>query len=268
MSRSLPSHVGNSRPSGSLRLRLGVKRLLDILISSVLIMVFVPVFAIAAVAVLAGSGRPLLFRQNRVGRDGRRFMMIKFRTMQNDAELQLDALRADNARTGPLFKATNDPRVTTVGRVLRRLSIDELPQLFNVLGGQMSLVGPRPALPEEVDNFPVELRARESMPQGLTGLWQLEGRLDADFSRYTELDLRYIEEWSLRLDLWILLRTPFVVVRQAFNRSEVVPGELFHQEPGTSTRSIAFEREPVHEGPVDVGIVRVAALTSPLELAE
>lgn len=212
--------VSSKRPLG-LRVRLGVKRTFDLLVASLTVLVMLPVMAVIAVLILVSSGRPILFRQVRVGRDGEEFTMLKYRTMAVDAEAQLDEVSAGNARSGPLFKRNDDPRVTPIGRILRRSSLDELPQLFNVIGGSMSLVGPRPALPREVVNFPPELRARETLPQGLTGLWQVENRTDAHFSKYIESDLAYVENWSLHLDLWILLRTPFAVVKHALCRSEV-----------------------------------------------
>lgn len=218
--------LDNRPPSMSLRLRLAMKRAIDILLSVVLLVLLSPVFILSMVAILVTDGRPILFRQSRVGRNGREFIMIKFRTMSTDAEDKLDEIKAENQRTGPLFKVNNDPRVTTVGRVLRRSSIDELPQLFNVLTGSMSLVGPRPALPAEVVEFSAELRRRELVAQGLTGLWQLEGRTDPDFTRYAELDLRYVENWTLRLDLWIMIRTPFVVLGHLIHRDAVTPAAV------------------------------------------
>lgn len=212
-------------------MRLGVKRSIDILVSVLMIALLSPLLVLAALAVLIGSGRPILYRQTRIGFAGQPFVMLKFRTMTNGSDLGDGTAGLRNARSGPLFKMSDDPRVTVVGRVLRRLSIDELPQLFNILQGSMSLVGPRPALPEEVAGFPPELRVRESMPQGLTGLWQLEGRLDPDFETYMELDLRYVETWSLHRDLWILLRTPFVVLRHSLNRTEIDDIDMFPPPP-------------------------------------
>lgn len=214
-------HVDNLPPALSLRMRLVVKRCIDIVLSVVLLLVLSPILVLSALAILLRDGRPVLFRQIRIGRDGRPFVMVKFRTMAKDAETMLDDLRQDNDRTGPLFKSNNDPRVTTIGRVLRRSSIDELPQLFNVLTGRMSLVGPRPALPSEVAEFSAELRRRESVPQGLTGLWQVDGRTDPDFSKYAELDLHYVENWTLRLDAWIIVRTPFVILGHLIHRDAV-----------------------------------------------
>jgi lipopolysaccharide/colanic/teichoic acid biosynthesis glycosyltransferase len=144
--------------------------------------------------------------------------MLKFRTMCVDAERRLVELRDGNERTGPLFKMEDDPRVTRVGRVLRATSLDELPQLWNVLRGDMSLVGPRPCLPDERDAFPPRLLGREAMPQGMTGYWQLKARDEPCFQKYLDLDLAYVEGWSLWRDLWILACTPGVVGQQTFRR--------------------------------------------------
>ena len=141
--------------------------------------------------------------------------------MTTDAEDRQHHLLHHNERTGPLFKVSDDPRITRSGRLLRRTSLDELPQFLNVLKGDMSVVGPRPALPAEVERFPAELRRREEMRPGITGLWQVDGRTDADFGKYTTLDLRYVDEWSLRLDLAIMCRTPFVMLRHARHARDV-----------------------------------------------
>jgi len=258
------AEASTRRASLSFRLRLGVKRLIDIVAASLLILLFLPVFAIVSLTIIVASGRPIFYRQTRVGLRGKPFVMVKFRTMTIGADRDLDSIRHRNSRSGPLFKMSDDPRVTGVGRVLRKLSIDELPQLFNVLGGSMSLVGPRPALPEEVESFPAALRARESMPQGLTGLWQLEGRMDADFDKYSKLDLRYVEQWSLRLDIWILMKTPFVVIRQALNRNALDSGALF---PGDSDSKSAPDIKA--EAPdFDVDAVDYADRAVELEPAE
>ena len=195
---------------------LGVKRLLDVVAAFLALLVLLPVFLVIAAAIAVVDGRPIFYSQTRVGRHGKHFTMYKFRTLDADADSQTDALAAANERTGPLFKLSDDPRATRTGQVLRRTSLDELPQFFNVLRGDMSVVGPRPALPAEVAQFPPDLRRREELPQGLTGLWQLDGRTNADFGKYTELDLRYVDEWSLGLDLGLVLRTPVVVLRHAW----------------------------------------------------
>src|SRR3712207_3437360 len=139
--------------------------------------------------------------------------MLKFRSMVVDADRQVDALKAQNISDGLLFKMRVDPRVTPVGRVLRRLSRDELPQLFNVLGGTMSLVGPRPPLPAEVERYDTSIRRRLLVKPGLTGLWQISGRSDLSWEESVRLDLRYVENWSLALDLLILWKTAWAVVR-------------------------------------------------------
>jgi lipopolysaccharide/colanic/teichoic acid biosynthesis glycosyltransferase len=190
-----------------------VKRAFDVVIATLAVLLLLPVFAIVAIAVLVAEGRPVIYRHTRVGRDGRAFTMLKFRSMVPDAHDRLYDLRPENQRGGPLFKLHRDPRVTRVGRVLRTSSLDELPQLFNVLGGSMSLVGPRPALYEERANFPPDLLEREKFRPGITGLWQVEARLDPSFERYHDLDLEYVRSHSFWRDLGILLRTPFVVVR-------------------------------------------------------
>jgi exopolysaccharide biosynthesis polyprenyl glycosylphosphotransferase len=188
-------------------LGLAIKRLIDVSLAAAALVVLSPLLAGVALATRLDSGRPVLFRQERVGRHGRRFGMYKFRTMQVDAEAQLEALRARNVVRGPAFKLDDDPRITRVGRVLRRTSIDELPQLWNVLRGDMSLVGPRPPLPTEVAGYDLWHRRRLSMKPGITGLWQVSARLEAEFDRWVELDLRYIDRWSLWLDFKIMART-------------------------------------------------------------
>lgn len=198
------------------------KRALDLVLCVIGLVVAAPVMAVIALAILVANGRPVLFRQTRVGRRGEKFTMVKFRTMVPDAHDRLDDVRHHNERDGPLFKSGDDPRVTRLGKILRHTSLDELPQLANVLTGAMSLVGPRPALFEERDQFPPELLAREELPPGITGLWQVDGRLDADFGKYTELDLRYVHEWSLGLDLRILARTPWTVMHHAWSETRRV----------------------------------------------
>ncbi|HEX2782081.1 MAG TPA: sugar transferase [Ilumatobacteraceae bacterium] len=187
--------------------QLVVKRGFDIVVSSLILIVLSPLFLAVAIAIKLDDGAPILFSQSRVGRGGRIFGVLKFRSMMVDAESKLAALEAGNERQGPLFKMENDPRVTRVGRFLRDSSLDELPQLWNVLRGQMSLVGPRPALPAEVVNFSTELRMREQVMPGITGLWQVEARDNPSFEAYRRLDLFYVENWSITLDLMILIGT-------------------------------------------------------------
>jgi exopolysaccharide biosynthesis polyprenyl glycosylphosphotransferase len=171
------------------------------------------VLAIAAL-IRFGPGRgPVLFRQVRVGRDGRQFRIFKFRTMYPDAEARLAEVMDLNEHDGALFKMRNDPRVTPVGRWLRRFSLDEIPQLINVVLGHMSLVGPRPPLPAEVAKYPADMRRRLVVKPGMTGLWQVSGRADLSWEESIRLDLRYVENWSLTMDLVILARTVSAVLR-------------------------------------------------------
>jgi lipopolysaccharide/colanic/teichoic acid biosynthesis glycosyltransferase len=160
-----------------------------------------------ALAVRLTSSGPILFAQRRVGLNGRTFRLYKFRSMFADAETRRAHLQHLNEMSGPVFKMKRDPRVTAVGRSLRRLSLDELPQLWNVVRGDMSLVGPRPPIPEEVQGYVRWQRRRLSMKPGLTCLWQVNGRNQVGFDEWMKLDLAYIDNWSLKLDLQILLRT-------------------------------------------------------------
>ncbi len=189
------------------RVQLALKRAFDVLASTLLLIATAPLMAAIAIVVRWGDGGPVVFRQQRVGRGGALFGVLKFRTMSVDAEARLAGLRESNERGGPLFKMDHDPRVTRVGRLLRDTSLDELPQLLNVLRGEMSLVGPRPALPSEVATFAPELREREQVRPGITGLWQTEARDNPSFETYRRLDLFYVENWSVTLDLMILLGT-------------------------------------------------------------
>jgi exopolysaccharide biosynthesis polyprenyl glycosylphosphotransferase len=162
---------------------------------------------VVAVAVRIDSPGPVLFRQVRVGRNGKPFKVVKFRTMVEDAEELVIDLRDLNEADGPLFKISADPRVTRVGAVLRRFSIDELPQLWNVIRGDMSLVGPRPAIPSEVEGWLPELHERLRVKPGMTGMWQVNGRSAASWDDYVRLDLYYVDNWSLTTDLAILAKT-------------------------------------------------------------
>ena len=184
-----------------------LKRILDIVGSAVGLVLLSPLLLGASLAIRLGDGAPVLFRQTRVGLHGRPFTIYKFRTMVVGAEERLDEVRHLNERQGAAFKTSDDPRITPVGRWLRRTSVDELPQLWNVLTGSMSLVGPRPPLREEVAEYDIWHRRRLSMKPGITGLWQVEARHDPDFDRFVEHDLVYIDGWSIWLDLKILLKT-------------------------------------------------------------
>ena len=183
------------------------KRVLDLALASIGLVLCLPVLGACALAIKLHDRGPVFFRQQRVGRDGETFTILKLRTMVVDAEARLAELVSQNQREGVLFKLANDPRVTPIGRLLRATSLDELPQLINVVRGDMSLVGPRPALPVEVAQFDEELLARQRVRPGITGLWQVEARDSASFQAYQRLDLFYVENWSVSLDLAILLST-------------------------------------------------------------
>jgi exopolysaccharide biosynthesis polyprenyl glycosylphosphotransferase len=191
-----------------------VKRCLDLSLGSLALVMVAPVLAAAAIAIKLTSSGPVLFPQERYGLNKRRFRMYKLRTMIADAEAQQESLEEQNEARGPVFKIRDDPRVTPVGRVLRRLSIDELPQLVNVIRGEMSLVGPRPLPLRDVSRFsePALMR-RFSVVPGITGLWQVSGRSNLGFEDWVRLDLRYIDEWSWSLEVQVLLRTVPAVLR-------------------------------------------------------
>ncbi|MCK4851607.1 MAG: sugar transferase [Candidatus Omnitrophica bacterium] len=189
------------------------KRMLDIIGSLVLFILTVPLILLASAMIKLTSPGPVLFRQKRVGLHGRKFIFYKFRSMVTDAEQRRQEISAHNIMKGPVFKIKADPRITPVGRFLRSTSIDELPQLWNVLKGDMSLVGPRPPLPREVSDYRGWQRRRLSMRPGLTCLWQVQGRSKiTDFDEWARLDLKYIDNWSLWLDSVILFKTIFVVL--------------------------------------------------------
>lgn len=196
--------------------QLAVKRCIDLVLGSVGLVLALPVLTVAALAIRIFNGSPVFIRQQRVGRFGRLFTMLKLRTMVVNAEARLPEVLPMNMRDGPLFKADADPRITPLGRFLRAASIDEIPQLINVIRGSMSLVGPRPSLPDEVQNFDGTLRLRERVPPGLSGLWQVEARDMPSFRAYRRLDLYYIQNWSLGLDLAIILVTPVVVAARGW----------------------------------------------------
>ncbi len=190
------------------------KRVFDVMLAIVGLTIGAPIMAVAAIAIRLDSPGPVLFRQRRVGRDGAEFEMIKLRTMTVDAEQRLADIAALNESDGPLFKVAADPRITRVGRILRRTSIDELPQFWNILRGEMSVVGPRPALPKEVAEWDDQLRERLRVLPGLTGIWQVSGRSSTTFAEYKRLDLYYVDNWSLVHDVRIVLKTVAVVALQ------------------------------------------------------
>jgi lipopolysaccharide/colanic/teichoic acid biosynthesis glycosyltransferase len=228
-----------------LRFRLGLKRTFDILSSLLLLILLSPLFLVVVIISAIRQGRPVWYSQVRIGRHGKPFQMHKFRTMSVDADERKAALADGNERDGPLFKIAEDPRVTPFGRFLRRTSLDELPQLFNVLDGTMTLVGPRPALPEEVEKFSPALRRREHLRQGITGSWQVEARSSADFSMYSALDLDYIDNWSLHKDLWILLRTPAAVVRHGRPPKHIADPERSAGRASNPVVGLTTETKPI-----------------------
>lgn len=183
------------------------KRLFDLFGSTLLILLTSPIMLAVAIAVKLNDGGPVFFRQVRVGKDGKHFRCFKFRSMVVDAERLLTQLRSRNESDGVLFKMTKDPRITRVGHFIRRFSLDELPQLFNVFRGEMSLVGPRPALPSEVEQYEDHVRRRLDVRPGITGLWQVSGRSDLSWEETVRLDLYYVDNWSMMQDTLILLRT-------------------------------------------------------------
>jgi len=203
-------HMDHPEFSGA---RLVIKYVFDKLFALVGLIAAAPLLAALALAIKLDDGGPVLFRQTRVGRDGHAFSVYKFRTMVPDAEARKASLARDNQQQSPLFKIRRDPRLTRLGTWLRRWSLDELPQLLNVLAGEMSLVGPRPALPEEAAMYGDHVRRRLAVKPGMTGLWQVNGRSDLSWDESVRLDMRYVENWSFMLDLQILWKTWAAVVR-------------------------------------------------------
>ncbi len=192
---------------------LALKRALDITVSSILLVGLSPMFLLTALLIKLDSPGPVFFRQARAGKNGRQFMMIKFRSMRKDAEKLRESLQALNEIDGPAFKIRNDPRVTRFGRFIRKYSIDEFPQLINVWIGEMSLVGPRPPVLSDATKYTWDQRRRLSVKPGMTGLWQVSGRSDTSFEELVELDLKYIDNWSLMNDFQILFKTFDAVVK-------------------------------------------------------
>ncbi len=192
--------------------QLFVKRLMDIALSLSLLILLSPLMLIVAILIKLTSKGPVLFKQVRCGLNGRHFTLYKFRTMVVGAEMKKRELEKMNEMDGPVFKIRRDPRITPLGRILRKFSIDELPQLFNVLKGDMSIVGPRPPLPVEVELYQLWQRRRLSLKPGLTCIWQVSGRNKIKFEKWMEMDLEYIDNWSLWLDIKIIFKTFFVVL--------------------------------------------------------
>lgn len=192
--------------------QMAIKRFLDILVSSSTLILLSPLLLVVAALIALTSPGPILFRQERVGLYGRTFEMLKFRSMRVDAEALRSSLTAMNEQAGPVFKIKNDPRVTRIGGVIRKYSIDELPQLVNVLRGDMALVGPRPPLPGEVEKYEAWQRRRLSVRPGLTCVWQVSGRNDISFEEWMYLDMRYIDHWNITEDIKLLLKTVPIVM--------------------------------------------------------
>jgi lipopolysaccharide/colanic/teichoic acid biosynthesis glycosyltransferase len=191
-----------------------VKRGTDVFLGSLFLLVTAPIVAAAAVAIVCVAGGSPFFAQERVGMHGRRFKMFKLRTMVNGAHAMRPEVMHLNEVDGPVFKIRNDPRLHPLGRFLRRTSIDELPNLLNVVRGEMSLVGPRPALPSEVEHYDVLALRRLGVPQGVTCLWQINGRSDVSFEHWMELDNCYVDSWTPLLDLLIIAKTVPAVLRR------------------------------------------------------
>lgn len=184
-----------------------IKRIIDIIGALCGIILMSPVMIVVSIMIKLDSKGPVIFAQNRVGQDGRGFKMYKFRSMCTDAEYLLDKLQDKNEMSGPMFKIKEDPRVTQIGRFIRKTSIDELPQLFNILKGEMSIVGPRPSLPKEVAQFTSFQRLRLIAKPGLTCYWQVRGRSNVSFEEWMEMDVQYLGERSTMVDLGLILKT-------------------------------------------------------------
>jgi exopolysaccharide biosynthesis polyprenyl glycosylphosphotransferase len=203
---TIPLHCGRTPDIG-----LAFKRAFDIVFSTALLMLLSPLLLLIAIAVKFDSPGPVFYLSERIGKKGHVFRCVKFRTMVRDAEKRRAEVMHMNERDGVLFKISNDPRTTRFGRFLRKYSLDELPQFFNVLYGDMSIVGPRPPIASEVKEYKVSHLRRLQVTPGITGLWQVQGRQDPSFASYVSLDVTYIDNWSLWLDFKIILRTIGVV---------------------------------------------------------
>jgi lipopolysaccharide/colanic/teichoic acid biosynthesis glycosyltransferase len=194
--------LGNATPA-----QLFIKRAADITITTLVLVLLAPLLAITAAIIKTTSPGPVLHRQIRIGQHGRPFTFLKFRSMYIDAEARKADLGDANEADGPIFKIKNDPRITPIGRIIRKLSIDETPQLLHVLSGRMTLVGPRPHLPEEVAAYTGHAHRRLAVKPGITGIWQVSGRSDLDFDTWIQLDLQYLDTWTLGLDAKLLAQT-------------------------------------------------------------
>ncbi len=194
------------------RWQLGVKRAMDVVVSGLALVLLAPLFVLITVAILTTSRGGLLYKQDRIGQHGEMFRFWKFRSMRANAHEEKATLWGLNEQDGPIFKIRKDPRVTRVGRLLRRLSLDELPQLVHVFTGRMSLVGPRPHLPEEVAAYSPKARQRLAAKPGITCIWQVSGRSDLDFETWIDMDLEYVHTWSLRQDFSLLAKTVPAVI--------------------------------------------------------
>jgi len=203
---TIPLHCGQLPGMG-----LMIKRVFDLAFSTVVMVLLLPIFVLLALAIKLDSPGPVFYLSDRIGKRGQVFRCTKFRTMVIDAEQRKADLMHMNERDGVLFKVTNDPRITRLGRFMRKYSLDELPQFWNVLRGEMSVVGPRPPLACEVEEYKLSHLRRLDVTPGITGLWQIEARQDPSFASYLSLDMRYIDNWSIWLDLTIVLRTVGVV---------------------------------------------------------
>ena len=234
--------------------QLAIKRAMDLCLAAFIAVITSPLMAAAALAVRLSGDGPIIYRSKRVGQGGELIEVLKFRTMVPDAAARLGEVATLNERNGPLFKATRDPRVTKVGRVLRATSIDELPQLWNVFRGTMSLVGPRPALPHEVAHFDRELQRRHEMRPGITGLWQVEARDNPSFNAYRRLDLSYVDDWSLGLDVAILASTAHELTVRALKELSHLMG-LWR----VRRRSASHQMAVADEGLIDLHGTKISA---------
>ena len=188
------------------------KKTIDYLLGIFIFLFFIPLYLIIGILIKLESRGPVLFKQYRLTNNLKQFEMYKFRTMYIGADKHLEKLRENNITNGPIFKMKNDPRITKIGKFLRKSSIDEMPQIINVLKGEMSLVGPRPPLPEEVEKYKEWQKRRLDVKQGVTGLWQISGRSDLSFEDMVKLDIYYIDNWSIKLDIKIILKTIPVII--------------------------------------------------------